>query len=337
MPEKINLIIQSFGQEKQYKRAILAILSFFAFSSGGRKDSRVLLFTDNPAYFSTSFRDLPVTYIPLSSERIAQLRGPMNFVHRIKIELIKESFERVKGNILWADSDTFSIADPVPLFNQLSPQKSFMHTPEYAFEELRNSSVVRSRDFLRVIESRTFRLASGRDIRVEPNLFSWNSGIMFLHREHAAFIRDVYVLTDQIFLACRCHTSEQYAFSIVLQLNTKVEACSQVFYHYWHSVMKQLMDSFLDQEMSGSWQGRSLDKKLEETKHWCAMLPSYLEKHWLLLREKAIEAFRENQYKEGYKRAWKAFWAGPFRDSSFIRDLASHTKRLITSKWTAKI
>ena len=54
----MNLVLQSFGRESEYKRAILATLSFYAFSSLPVDQTKVLLFTDQPEYFKKYFEDL---------------------------------------------------------------------------------------------------------------------------------------------------------------------------------------------------------------------------------------------------------------------------------------
>src|SRR5689334_14514320 len=110
-----NLVLQSFGRENEYKRAILTIWSYFACSTAPLPASRVLLFTDNPGYFTAWFGGLPVSYVHLTPEKIKQMRGSIDFLHRMKIALIEESFQTLEGNILYADSDTFFTADPEPL------------------------------------------------------------------------------------------------------------------------------------------------------------------------------------------------------------------------------
>src|SRR5215207_5956975 len=164
-----TLVIQSFGRESEYKRAILTVLSFYAYSSLPTEQMRVLFFTDQPAYFSLYFEGLTVEYILLTPEKIKQMRGEINFLHRMKIAVIEEAFSLTEGPLIYADSDTFFTADPIPLVNELEPAKGFMHLWEYRFEELRNVSWPVGetfRDFVALIDSREFLLANGRKIKI---------------------------------------------------------------------------------------------------------------------------------------------------------------------------
>src|SRR5687768_10678009 len=110
-----NLVIQSFGRENEYRRAILTILSFYAYSSIEMDKTSVLLYTDKPEYFYGYLDGLPVNYILLTPEKIKKMRGDIDFLHRIKIAVIEEALILSDGAILYADSDSFFTGDPKPL------------------------------------------------------------------------------------------------------------------------------------------------------------------------------------------------------------------------------
>src|SRR5687768_13054444 len=107
-----TLVLQSFGKENEYKRAVLTIMSFYTHYSLPADKSKVLLFTDNPGYFENYFEGLPVSYILLTPEKIKQMRGEIDFLHRMKIALIEEAFTLINGPLFYTDSDCFFIADP---------------------------------------------------------------------------------------------------------------------------------------------------------------------------------------------------------------------------------
>src|SRR5688500_15091363 len=109
--EESSLVIQSFGRENEYKRAILTVLSFYANCSLPDEQTRLMLFTDRPEYFSSYLSGLPVDFILLTPEKIKEMRGNIDFLHRMKIAVIEEAFDKTGGNIIYADSDTFFVAD----------------------------------------------------------------------------------------------------------------------------------------------------------------------------------------------------------------------------------
>ena len=327
-----NLIIQSFGQEHEYRRAILTILSYYAHTKLSLDNTRVILFTDRPDYFSQYLEGLPVDYVLLTAEKIREMRGRIDFLHRMKISLIEEAFSMIDGNMLYADSDTFFTADPTPLMEQLTPQKCFMHLLEYEFESMRSLPLPAGktfRDFLELIEHNTFKLTNGKNITITPQHVSWNAGVMMFHPTHAQYIPDVYALTDQFYPPTQNHACEQYAFSIILQAKAKVQPCEDVIYHYWYRVKKQIIDMYLYASMNDRWKKMPLSGKLVVVKKWSALLPSYFDNHILTIRDNAIQALNENNYFNGYLHTFKAMTKDPF-NMKFITDVLYHTKRFLS-------
>jgi hypothetical protein len=327
--ESPTLVIQSFGREIEYKRAILTVLSFYAHCSLPVEQTRVLLFTDRPEYFSLYLAGLPVDFVLLTPQKIKDMRGKIDFLHRMKIAVIEEAFNKSDGNILYADSDSFFTANPLPLLQQLTPGKSFMHVLEYRFEDNRNFPLPAGktfRAFLNLIETKSFYDANGQQISVNSEDLSWNAGVMMFHPSHVRFIPDVYVLTDQFYPETLNHASEQFAFSIILQRNTKIAACDDVVYHYWYRVKKQIVDLFLQKRMNEHWSGLSLKEKLSEVKQWTVKLPQLFTSHILTIRDNAIQAFNDNRRGEGYRHAIKAILKAPF-DKTFLKDVLYHTKK----------
>lgn len=329
-----NLVVQSFGRENEYRRAVLTVLSYYAHTSLSQDKTRVILFTDMPAYFTPYFKGLPVDYVLLTPDKIIQMRGEIDFLHRMKIALIEEAFGMIEGNMLYTDSDTFFVADPSPLLEQVAPQKSYMHIWEHAFEDVRNMPLPAGktfRAFLALIESKKFKLTDGREIEVRPDHVSWNAGVMMFHPSHAHFIPDVYALTDQFYPPTLNHASEQYAFSIMMQENTSVIPCDGVIYHYWYRVKKQIIDLFLEEKIGEDWAKRPLEEKLYDVEVWSRLLPGYFDSHVLMIRDKAIQAFNENQFLKAYQHTAKALSKEPF-EPVFLKDVLYHTKRWINNQ-----
>jgi len=325
----INIVIQSFGRENEYKRAILTILSFYTHCSVPADQTRVLLFTDRPEYFSSYLAGLPVDFILLTPEKIVDMRGKIDFLHRMKIAVIEEAFNKTEGNILYADSDTFFIADPGYLINQLEPGKSFMHLWEYRFEEMRHLPLPAAKTllaFLNLVEAKTFYRANGQELKVTVQDVSWNAGVMMFHPSHQRFLPDVYALTEQFYPGTMNHASEQYAFSIVLQRDTEISPCDKVVYHYWYRVKKQIVDLFLEEKLHSEWSQKPLDEKLAEVEQWTAKLPRLFITHILTIRDDAIQAFNDHKLAEGYRHALQAIIKAPF-DKTFLKDVLYHTKK----------
>lgn len=320
-----TLVTQSFGKEYEYRRAIFSIWSYWAHAGVGK----VILFTDNPDFFTPYFKDQPVEYILLTPDKIRAMRGSIDFLHRMKIALIEEAFRTTNTNLLYVDSDTFFIDDPGKYLQEVAEKKSFMHLNEYRFDSLREMKLPAAKPFhafLDLISSKSFTGAKGSALPVSPKQHSWNAGAMILHKSHAALLPDVYALTDQFYPTTLNHASEQYAFSIVLQTATQLQACEQAIYHYWYRVKKTIIDGVLTRILDKEFLTQSEQSRIHTVKKLTVSLPTIFETHVLTLRDNAIQAFHERRFAEGYGFALRALAKKPFA-FQFLRDVFYHVRR----------
>lgn len=333
MNDSINLVAQSYGRKNEYLRTIFSIWSYYAHVSPDLRRTKTLLYTDDPDFFKAFFREIPVTYIVLTPQRMKAMRGENDFLHRMKIAIIADAFEQTTGNVLYLDGDTFFIGSPSDLSGRLSARQLFMHTPEYSFRSMLELPLPSGAPFHAVlahIREKEFTMAGGRKQKFDDGLFSWNAGVMLLHREIKDLLPDVFAITDQLYAGTRNHASEQYAFSLVLQSYARLEACDQVVYHYWYRVKKQIADDFLKQNLP-SWQTHSFEMQMEYTRVWAQRLPGIFESHVSTLRDNAIQAFNSGYMRKGYYWTLRALVRNPF-SVSFIRDVAYHTRRSLLDK-----
>lgn len=331
MQENISnkiLVTQSFGKKSEYYRVILAILSAISQIDNEQRDEfKFILFTDNPEFFKKWLSSVNIEYVLLSTDKIKRMRGDIDFLHRMKIALIEESFSKYPNyDMLYFDSDTFFIENPFKIFERISENTASMHLFEYKFETLKNDGKT-FKAFYDIINSRKFSLNNETEISVSNTCESWNAGVMCFHSTHSKFIPDVYKLTEQFYPLTQNHASEQYAFSIILQKNLSLTACDDIVYHYWYRVKKEIMDIFLNQEFNDSFEKLELEQKLKNITKYVHILPQYFEKHFLSLRDNAIQEFNKNNYLSGYKWSFKAFIEKPFIGSEFLKDILYHTKR----------
>lgn len=324
---KTYLVLQSFGKKNEYNRAILTVLSYYAHTSLPVDQTKIILFTDNPRYFDPYLHGLPITFVLLTPEKIKRMRGEIDFLHRIKIAVIEEAFSISDGVMLYADSDTFFVADPAALSWLVSPDTAFMHLLEYPFEEEVEDKTETYRNFYKLIKQNSFTLSNGKQIEIDSSHCSWNAGVMFLHPTHAGLIPDVYALTNQFYLGSGSHASEQYAFSVVMQENAELSACDSVIYHYWYRVKKQIVDQLLLEVITKNWGVLALSKKIADIKKLTEILPSYFEEHLLMKQDYAIQAFNSDRMIEGYKWTFRSIVKDPMKNGRLMKDAFYHTLR----------
>jgi hypothetical protein len=316
----VTLVGLSYGQEHEYKRMIFAVLSFRAYYSGPESSICLLIFTDNPVYFKYFFTGLRVKYVLLTPAKIELMKGAQNFVHLVKIAVVREAFELYPDNsLLYIDSDTFFIKDPLPLLNIISANDSLMHTKEYALAERTDSTSEGSSPqlFLNAIDRRAFSTSQGEE-HYFPYQYSWNAGVIGLAKEGQAYMEDIYKLTEEFFSCSSWHISEQLAFSLILQTRTTIHSCEKYIYHYWPGDKKLIIDGFLATRLDKVFARLELQKKVLEI----AKMSSTI-----LMREVSMGALKKGSLIKAYKYAGMyLFQVG--LDIQFIRDVLYRTRNL---------
>jgi hypothetical protein len=317
------LVVQSFGNATEYRRAIFCVLSYYAHS---HNPLEVFLFTDNEGFFEIPLQGIPVKFFLLSPEDIVKMRGEIDFLHRIKIAVIEKAMKNSEEPICYVDSDTFFISDPDAKIALANSSMMFMHLREYSFSRLQNECYSGAFEFYNAITNNRFYDVKGNEIAVTENHTSWNAGAMIFHNGHAEHIPDVYNLTDQFYRLSQSHASEQYAFSVVFQNAMQINPCDDVIYHYWYKIKKRVLDAYF--EKMDLQRILPLNNRIVKVRALTAKFPSLLENHAWILKDKAIQAFHRSEWQEGYRYAIKAILKNPF-DWYFFKDLLYHTKRLI--------
>lgn len=331
MVQKVDntiLLVQSFGHEKEYRRAIFLIWSFAAFSQAKTK---VALFTDKPEFFDPYLNSLDVDFHLLTDELIREMKGDINFVHRMKICIIGKAFDSYRCNVFYVDSDACFIADPSSKMKGIDEEHVFMHLEEYRFSSLQYLPMPSGKpflDFIGHIRSNDVRLSDGTSFRVSLDSCSWNAGVIMLHRTHQYILRDIFELTDQFFRASACHASEQYAFSIMLSKNFSLASVDDVIFHYWHRVQKQIVDLKLKETLNTDFVTLDADEKRACIKEQASNLAWELQHHYLTYEDNAVQAFNENRYAAGIKHMLRSLWRQP-SNLRLIKDFLYHTKRIL--------
>ena len=245
-----NLVYLSYGNQIEYRRAIFSILSFFSWCGDLESSTRIIVYTDAPEFFQAFFGDREIEYYYLSPGLLSQMKGPDLFIHRVKVNVIKLTFENYPGeNQIFIDSDTFFTADASALFKGINSGKSLMHVREYALKDSIQmfSSFNQGhfpKAFMKLITNHTFEVGA-EPISFNDSDYSWNSGVIGLHSTFASSMPDVLNLTDRFYAGSKWFISEQLAFGLILQRKTEITAADNYIFHYWGKRQKILLDKLL--------------------------------------------------------------------------------------------
>lgn len=246
----MTLVYQAYGIADVMRQTVFSIVTLF----NQLKESnalRVVVYTDKPEFFHDFFKGEPrIHFEGVSMEQIKKWRGAIDFVHRVKIEVLKDASKKFSGPLFYADGDTYFLESPVALFAQVNDQTSLMHIPESALNTGKDPI---SKKMNRFVKKNVFKVDS-KEVKIEPSTVMWNAGVIGVSDSNKRLFDQIIQLTDEMHSRYPKHVNEQLAVSFVLQKNTQVLAANQVIYHYWNQKdeYQRAIDAFLEKHKTVS-------------------------------------------------------------------------------------
>jgi hypothetical protein len=223
-----NLLLLAHGRADVITQARFCLLTFqhFALRAPGRY--RVVVYTDQPAAFADLGENVRTE--PLTPETLRGWRGPQDYVHRVKPEMLLHFAGAYDGRLLFVDSDTYFIRDPAELFDRVRPGVAALHLDEGRLSERRNGNARRLHDFVRRTE---LRLPDGTVGRLPEDTAMWNSGVVGIAPEDRDLLAPSLALVDELYGRYEKHNMEQLALSYVLARRLRLVPADDVVCHYW--------------------------------------------------------------------------------------------------------
>lgn len=322
-----RLLLLAYGRETEYRRALLAALSCWAWRP--RQPLAATICTDQPDFFKPHLAELPVEYKLLTPAYLAEARGPQQYIHRVKAQLIAEAVaQHPHDELLFVDSDTFFKASPDSLLQNLAAGLPFMHLREYTLADAvaiyaEFNQAKYPRKLLALLASRSFQLG-GEAVHFHAGQSSWNSGVLGLPHTLAPLLPDILTLNDELYAGTSWFICEQLAFSLALQATGPVQASDQFVYHYWSKSHKLLMDKVLASYFTADFAALPLAERLRRVRQ---QVPQFRQQLALdKAQEDALYALRRGRLAAGLKCAAKALLTNPL-DGRFVRELLHVLRR----------
>lgn len=224
------VVYQAYGIQDVLEQTLFSVLSLLHVSPA-ESDLRAMVYTDRPDYFSTFFNGHPrVEIVAVPMEQFKAWRGTIDFVHRVKLEVLRSAGQRFSGSLLYCDGDTYFLKSPKPLFEKIDDQQSIMHIAE---AELGQGKDPLTKKICKFAKNSQFQL-DGEVVPLSPATVMWNAGVIGISENNKRLLEEMLTLTDAMFVVYPKHVIEQLAVSIVLQWRTKIEASDHAVYHYWN-------------------------------------------------------------------------------------------------------
>lgn len=236
----LPILYQAYGNINiinECKFSLLRLLDVYA----QQEPPPVIIYTDDPQSFQVFEKSLNIVFRQIDAQQILQWKGDINFVHRVKIEVIKEALSEVQNGLVYCDTDTYCMHSLQPIFQSISPSTVFFHLKEGVIEN----------DFKKW--TRFFKLTRMHDVAALQTEM-WNAGVIGLHKDHMPLLNDVLALTDEIYPKFSKHTVEQFSFCYTFQKHgIRIAAAEPVIFHYWDlKEFRLLLKDFFDKYKSST-------------------------------------------------------------------------------------
>lgn len=242
------LVYQAYGHEAILEECLWSLLSLSRWIQPEEAPD-VWIYTDQPEWFQAWPIPFSVVYQKLDAEKIKAWRGPQNFVHRLKIELLADVLKQRPGPLLYLDTDTEFVQSPLPLLRSVAAGKRFMHVSEGKLSQPQQPVLNKLLSFFQKHPN-----LPGCKLEVTGDTEMWNAGVLGFSEKEECPLHQALLLTDALYPLYPKHIVEQFSFSVVMQEKGVVHAAAPYLFHYWNFKEWRLwLASFFKQFKGESW------------------------------------------------------------------------------------
>lgn len=220
---RTHVVLQAYGLDEIRVQALYAAWSVLAHR--GDLALTVHVYTDAPELFAP-LEGAGLEARVLAAREIREWKGPCQFVHRLKAEMIREMVRRFpEDKLLYLDADVIVTAPMASVFERIAPGSAVMHVREY---EVASRQTAQLRKFRRHMGRLAFR---GAPVDLGGDM--WNAGAIGMHPAQFGVV-DVWLeFIDALYPKYAVGLVEQYGISLLLQRAAAVSPCEMEVFHYW--------------------------------------------------------------------------------------------------------
>jgi lipopolysaccharide biosynthesis glycosyltransferase len=227
------ILYHVYGQDDLYRQVLFSILTLYHHVQGVFEGMRIVVYTDHTIPFEKLASSLPLSIELLDKETIQKYKGKHHFIHRVKICVLQDCFQKYNSNILYLDSDTYFTKSPIHLLDKINIETSIMNSDDY--DLLEADELFENMDWLQIRRAiKNFKYTiEGIERQIPLTTRMWNAGVIGMSFDHLKTLEDILSLTDQIYANKHVFTAEQFAFSYFLQNKSTLISSGDVIFHYW--------------------------------------------------------------------------------------------------------
>ena len=221
------LIYQAYGSQEIIDECVLSIYSLL-YHYHRLPQLKIIIYTDNEAAFRAHLAPLEelLIYQRLTPQSIIEWKGPHAFVHRVKVELLRDWCSKLTEPtaILYLDTDTWFKRAPLPLFRAIEQGRKVVHIAEGRIEDRSNP----------IFKKLNKLVKRGGVAGVTPGVTMYNAGVLGFTNDACTLLDEVLVTTDVLYAALPKHVMEQLAFSYHFSLQEAPLEAAGYIGHYWN-------------------------------------------------------------------------------------------------------
>ena len=254
LPANSFLVYQAYGDKGILQECVFSLLTLCRQHPKEILDTlEVWIYTDQPEFFR-SFRDcsLQLRFRKLDHEQITAWKGTIDFVHRVKIEILREFTKEREGQVLYLDTDTYFTQPIDPILNRISKGELYMHIMEGLVHESDNVILGKLSKF---IKKNNPLKVNGNQLNIAEDTAMWNAGVLGFHTRYRSLLDEVLIFTDEIYQQFHKHVVEQFAFSWYFQNAGALKTAHTNIFHYWNlKEIRLIFNSFFTYFEDSTWE-----------------------------------------------------------------------------------
>ncbi len=224
-----TILYLSHGGQKYHEQTRYSALTLLALlHEQSRNNFRIVVYTDQPGQLPA--HDL-VQAVRIDPAQFAALRGPLDYVHRIKLGVLLRALGEFGAPLIYVDSDTRWLRIPDEPFAALSgagaPPACYLYNVE--------GSICANffPQYFRLLRERRRKLIAWR-LPHDPPWTMWNSGTVGIPSRSKGFIEEVLRVNDALLPHVGLRNCvEQLALSLVAASRFDVRPFDGYLEHWW--------------------------------------------------------------------------------------------------------
>ena len=211
-----------YGGKQEYQLELFfSLISAMKHLQGKQEQVKIAIICDQDIFEP----DLPVDRLLISAAEFDEWTHNRTYSHRLKIFALLKALDHYQAPVALVDTDTFFIANPVQLFERISPQRSVMHRFESNFH-------METDVFWQPIAEYLGEGMTIADIPISHKTAAFNSGVIGVDPTHRSALEKAIPILDQLYAISPAFDVEQFAVTAALNQVTELAASDDIVEHY---------------------------------------------------------------------------------------------------------